>query len=173
MNRSHSRGTPALRICEQAGVDYQTHTFEHDPRAQNYGAEAALALGVEPSQVFKTLVLEVDTQPVCVVVPVTAQAALKCVALAHGGKRAAMMAPRDVARITGYVLGGVSVLGQKRALPTYLDDSVNNWNTIFISAGRRGLELQIKPSDLQKLTSGVFGNLATISDPHDHTSQRQ
>ena len=107
------------------------------------------------------------------VVPVTAQAALKCVALAHGGKRAAMMAPRDVARITGYVLGGVSVLGQKRALPTYLDDSVNNWDTIFISAGRRGLELQIKPSDLQKLTSGVFGNLATISDPHDHTSQRQ
>lgn len=141
------RATPATRAAQQARVDHRLHAYTHDPSADSYALEAAEALGLDPARVFKTLVVDRDgTLTVCIV---PAGDTLDLRAL---GKRAAM-APTDRAeKVTGYVAGGISPLGQRRPLPTLLDDSALAHPTIFVSAGRRGLEIELAPDDLVRLT---------------------
>lgn len=153
--------TPAINLARQQKISHQVHEYTHDPASASYGLEAAEKLGVPAEQVFKTLVAEVDGQLVVGVVPVIGQLNLKALAKAAGGKKAAMADPAKVARTTGYVLGGVSPLGQKKRLPTFIDASAASLAQIYISAGRRGLEIQLSPQDLQKLTSARFVELAS------------
>jgi len=154
-------GTPALRAAAQAGIEHRVHTYEHDPAAASYGLEAAGRLGVDPQRVFKTLVSTVDGVGLAVaVVPVASTLDLRSLARALGGKRAAMATAADAERATGYVVGGISPLGQRRRLPTVLDGSAGDFDTIFVSGGRRGLELELAPADLLALTGGRLAAVA-------------
>lgn len=149
------KGTPATVALESAGVPFTVHAYQHDPAAASYGGEAAQALGVDPTRVFKTLVAEVDGALTVGVVPVAGQLDLKALAAAVGGKRAAMADPAAAERSSGYVRGGVSPLGQRKALPTVLDEGALAHPTIYVSAGRRGLEVELAPADLLRLTGAV------------------
>ncbi|MER6479617.1 Cys-tRNA(Pro) deacylase [Streptomyces filamentosus] len=149
-------GTPATVALAAAGTAYTLHAYEHDPAAPSYGEEAAEALGVTPDRVFKTLVADVDGELTVAVVPVAGQLDLKALATAVGGKRAAMADPAAAERTTGYVRGGISPLGQRKRLRTVLDSSASAHATICVSAGRRGLEVELSPADLAALTSAVL-----------------
>lgn len=149
-------GTPATVALTAAGTAYTLHAYEHDPAAASYGEEAAQALGVTPDRVFKTLVADVDGTLTVAVVPVAGSLDLKALAAAVGGKRAAMADPAAAERTTGYVRGGISPLGQRRRLRTVLDSSAAAHPTICVSAGRRGLEVELAPSDLTALTAAVL-----------------
>ena len=153
-------GTPATVALTAAGVDFTVHSYEHDPAHPSYGEEAAEAMGVSPDRVFKTLVAEVDGALVVGVVPVAGSLDLKALAAAVGGKKAAMADPALAERTTGYVRGGISPLGQRKRLPTVLDDSAGAHPTICVSAGRRGLEVELPPHDLAHLTSAVLAPIA-------------
>jgi Cys-tRNA(Pro)/Cys-tRNA(Cys) deacylase len=148
-----AKGTPATVALTRAGVEYAVHAYEHDPAAQSFGTEAAQAMGVVPQRVFKTLLADVDGGLVVAVVPVSGQLDLKALASAAGGKRAAMADPPAAERATGYVLGGISPLGQRKRLPTVIDESALAHETVYCSAGRRGLEIELSPADLIRLTS--------------------
>jgi Cys-tRNA(Pro)/Cys-tRNA(Cys) deacylase len=143
-----SRETPATRVARRARVAFAVHEYEHDPRAESYGLEAATALGVDPARVFKTLIVDLDGTLATCVVPV--ESALDLRAL---GKRAAMADGGRAEKVTGYVAGGISPLGQRRALPTFVDDTALAQDTVYVSAGRRGLEIELAPHDLVALTS--------------------
>ncbi|GGV69247.1 Cys-tRNA(Pro) deacylase [Streptomyces massasporeus] len=149
-------GTPATVALTAAGATYTVHSYDHDPAHPSYGEEAAEAMGVSPDRVFKTLVADVDGALTVAVVPVAGQLDLKALAAAVGGKRAAMADPALAERTTGYVRGGISPLGQRKKLPTVLDESAASHPTICVSAGRRGLEVELAPEDLQKLTEAVL-----------------
>ncbi|MFI1012322.1 Cys-tRNA(Pro) deacylase [Streptomyces sp. NPDC020965] len=149
-------GTPATVALTAAGTEFTVHAYEHDPESASYGEEAAEALGVSPDRVFKTLVADVDGELTVAVVPVAGRLDLKALATAVGGKRAAMADPAAAERTTGYVRGGISPLGQRKRLRTVLDDSAAAHPTICVSAGRRGLEVELSPSDLAALTSAVL-----------------
>ncbi|MFB6564673.1 Cys-tRNA(Pro) deacylase [Streptomyces sp. NPDC056400] len=153
-------GTPAIVTLTAAGVPFTTHAYEHDPAHPSYGEEAAQALGVSPAQVFKTLVADVDGVLTVAVVPVSGSLDLKALAAAVGGKRAAMADPALAERTTGYVLGGISPLGQRKRLRTVIDASASAHPTICCSAGRRGLEIELSPSDLTTLTSATLAPIA-------------
>lgn len=153
MAKTVSKGTPATVALTQAKVSFEVHAYEHDPAAPSYGAEAAEAMGVAPARVFKTLLADVDGKPIVAVVPVSGQLDLKALANAVGGKKAAMADPATAERTTGYVLGGISPLGQRKKLPTVIDESALEYETVFCSAGRRGLEIELAPADLVRLTS--------------------
>ncbi|WP_327291605.1 Cys-tRNA(Pro) deacylase [Streptomyces sp. NBC_01198] len=154
-------GTPATVALEKAGVPFTVHAYEHDPASGlSYGDEAAAALGTSPERVFKTLVAEVDGTLTVAVVPVAGSLDLKALAAAAGGKRAAMADPAAAERSTGYVLGGISPLGQRKALPTVLDSSALAFATVFVSAGKRGLEVELAPADLRTLTSATAAPIA-------------
>jgi Cys-tRNA(Pro)/Cys-tRNA(Cys) deacylase len=148
--------TPGIAAAERAGIVHAVHSYEHDPKAESYGLEAAERLGVDPARVLKTLVVDLDGSLAVAVVPVEAQLDLR----ALGGKRSRMADPRDVERSTGYVLGGVSPLGQRRRLPTTVDESALGHETVFVSAGRRGLELELDPRDLVRLTDAKVAAIA-------------
>ncbi|WP_424887901.1 Cys-tRNA(Pro) deacylase [Streptomyces sp. XH2] len=152
--------TPAIVALEKAGTAFTVHSYDHDPAAASYGTEAAEALGRDPAQVFKTLVAEVDGALTVAVVPVSGSLDLKALAAAVGGKRAAMADPAAAERTTGYVRGGISPLGQRRRLPTALDASARSHATICVSAGRRGLEVELSPGDLAALTDAVIAPIA-------------
>lgn len=160
MSRRAPAGTPALRALQAAGVAHAVREYEHDPRSDlSYGREAAQALGVEPARVLKTLVAEVDGALVVAVVPVTGELDLKALASAAGGKRA-VMAERDAAeRATGYVAGGISPLGQRRRLAVVVDDSALDHATVLVSAGRRGADVELAPSDLLALTGATTARI--------------
>ncbi|MFD0358590.1 Cys-tRNA(Pro) deacylase [Streptomyces sp. NPDC127110] len=153
-------GTPAITALTSSGVAFTTHAYEHDPAHPSYGEEAAEALGVSPEQVFKTLVADVDGALTVAVVPVSGSLDLKALAGAVGGKRAAMADPVLAERTTGYVRGGISPLGQRRRLRTVLDASASGHATICVSAGRRGLEVELSPADLAALTGAVLAPIA-------------
>ncbi|GEB56770.1 Cys-tRNA(Pro) deacylase [Streptomyces gardneri] len=153
--KKNSGGTPATVALTSAGTPFTLHAYEHDPASPSYGEEAAEALGVSPDRVFKTLVADVDGELTVAVVPVAGQLDLKALASAVGGKRAAMADPAAAERTTGYVRGGISPLGQRKRLRTVLDASASDHATICISAGRRGLEVELSPADLAALTSAV------------------
>jgi len=146
--------TPAIKAAEAAGVTVKVHEYQHDPANTRYGLEAAEALGLEPARVFKTLLVKQngDERRLAVaVVAVTGQLDLKAMATACGAKKVEMADPVRAERATGYVVGGISPLGQKRRLPTVLDASVNDFETVFVSGGRRGLDIEITPADLVRL----------------------
>ncbi|MEU6485152.1 Cys-tRNA(Pro) deacylase [Streptomyces sp. NPDC046887] len=149
-------GTPATVALTAAGTAFTMHAYDHDPAAESYGEEAAEALGVSPDRVFKTLVAEVDGALTVAVVPVACRLDLKALATAVGGKKAAMADPAAAERTTGYVRGGISPLGQRKRLPTVLDASASGHATICVSAGRRGLEVELAPTDLAALTAAVL-----------------
>lgn len=152
--------TPGINAARKARVAHTIHEYHHEPANANYGAEAAEKLAVDPARVFKTLVVTIDGKELAVgVIPVTTTLSMKLIARAANGKKAAMADKLAVQRSTGYVLGGVSPLGQKRKLKTLIDESARNFETIFVSAGRRGLEIELAPADLAGLTDAVFADL--------------
>ena len=150
--------TPAIVAAERAGIAFALHEYEHDPKAGSYGLEAAEKTGVDPARVFKTLVVAQDGALSVAIVPVAAQLDLRAL-----GKRAALAERAAAERATGYVLGGISPLGQRRPLPTLLDESALGHQTIYVSAGRRGLELELAPADLLALTGGRAQRLTSRS----------
>jgi Cys-tRNA(Pro)/Cys-tRNA(Cys) deacylase len=155
-----SVGTPATVALARAGVPFGVHTYEHDPAATSYGLEAATALGLDPASVFKTLLAEVDGTLVVAVVPVTGQLDLKALAAAVGGKKAVMADPARAERTTGYVVGGISPVGQKKPLPTVVDASALEHETVYVSAGRRGADLSLAPADLVAVTAATIAEIA-------------
>ncbi|MBV9922925.1 MAG: Cys-tRNA(Pro) deacylase [Pseudonocardia sp.] len=155
------RGTTATIALDRAKIPFTLHEYAHDPRSGSYGLEASEALGVPPERVFKTLVAAVDGGPLAVgVIPVHRHLDLKALAAAVGGKKAVMAEVAAAERATGYVAGGISPLGQRKRLPTVLDASAEEFDTVFCSAGRRGLEVELAPADLVRLTGA---KLALVS----------
>jgi Cys-tRNA(Pro)/Cys-tRNA(Cys) deacylase len=145
--------TRAVQVLERAGVPHTLHPYDPDhPAEQGYGEAAAAALGVAPERLFKTLVTRVDGALTVAVVPVSGTLDLKALAAAAGGRKAAMAEPADAERATGYVRGGISPLGQRKALPTVVDDSALGFDTVLVSAGRRGLQVELPPAELVRLT---------------------
>ena len=154
-------GTPALVALAAAGVAHTAHPYEHDPAIDvGYGLEAAQALGVPPEQVFKTLMTSVDGVLTVAVVPVTGKLDLKALAHAVGGKKAAMAERAAAERATGYVAGGISPLGQKSPHPSVVDETVWLFDTVLVSGGRRGLDVELAPADLVRLTSATVADVA-------------
>ena len=153
-------GTPATVALVAAGIAFTEHPYAHDPAAASFGLEAAEALGIEPDRVFKTLLADVDGRLVVGVVPVTGKLDLKALAAAVGGKKAAMADPAVAERRTGYVVGGISPVGQKTAHPTVLDETVDLWDTVFVSGGRRGFDIELSPADLARVTGAVIAAIA-------------
>jgi Cys-tRNA(Pro)/Cys-tRNA(Cys) deacylase len=154
-------GTAALVALQRAGVDHAVHDIPDAPGDVGYSRAAALALGAEEERVFKTLVAVVDGRAHVAIVPSSSQLSLKALAVAAGGKRAAMAEPAVAERLTGYVVGGISPLGLRRRLPTVLDDSAVAHTTIYVSAGRRGLDIELAPRDLVQLTGAVVAPIRT------------
>ncbi|RFU85865.1 Cys-tRNA(Pro) deacylase [Streptomyces triticagri] len=149
-------GTPATVALSAAGTAFTLHQYEHDPAHPSYGEEAAEATGVSPERIFKTLVADVDGELTVAVVPVAGSLDLKALASAVRGKRATMADPAAAERTTGYVRGGISPLGQRKQLRTVVDDSAAAHTTVWVSAGRRGLEVELAPGDLVRLTGAVL-----------------
>lgn len=149
--------TPATKALDKARISYSLYRYEHDPRAESYGGEAADKLGLNPAQVFKTLLASTETGELLVaVVPVNGQLDLKLLAKAAGVRKVSMADPAAAQRSTGYLVGGISPLGQKKALRTFIDDSARQWPQIHISAGRRGLEVALAADDLASQTRASF-----------------
>jgi len=154
--------TPATRELTRSGVSFTAHHYRVDDRRDvSYGEAVAVSLGVDPERVFKTLVAMADGAPVVAVVPVTSTMSLKRLARAAGAKRAVMAEPRDAERLTGYVVGGISPFGRRRRLPVFCDRSVTRFDTVFVSGGRRGIQLEVAADDLLRLTGAVLADLAT------------
>jgi Cys-tRNA(Pro)/Cys-tRNA(Cys) deacylase len=156
--------TPAVAALVDAEIEHTLHTYEHDPANDvGYGLEAAAALGVDPEQVFKTLCAYVDGRLCVGIVPVTSKLDLKALAHVLGGKRAEMAPPADAERSSGYVVGGISPIGQRKALPTALDETAELFDTIYVSGGRRGLDIGLAPADLARVTGAAVGPIAKDS----------
>lgn len=159
--KSSSQGTPATAALAAAGVPFVLHPYVHDPSAASYGAEAAEALGIDPEKVFKTLMVEVEGRLAVGVVPVSGSLDLKAFAAALGAKKASMADPAAAERRTGYVLGGISPLGQRQTSPTVIDGSALALETMLVSGGKRGLDIEVAPADLLRLTGGITAPIGT------------
>lgn len=156
--------TPASKLLDHAGVAYQLHQYAHDPKSSSYGSEAADKLGLNPLQVFKTLLVATETGELLVaVVPVAGSLDLKLLAKAAGAKKVTMADPAAAQRSTGYLLGGISPLGQKKRLRTFIDSSATGWPSVFVSGGRRGLEIELDPQALALHTQAVFATIGRTS----------
>jgi Cys-tRNA(Pro)/Cys-tRNA(Cys) deacylase len=154
--------TPAINLAKKKKVTHTIHQYENDPRADSYGLEAAEVLGQDPKKVFKTLLFCLNGEPknlAVAIIPVDQKLNLKLAAKAAKGKKADMADPEIAQKTTGYVVGGISPLGQKKALPTFLHESATDQDTICVSAGKRGLEIELAPKDLLSLTRGQFAPL--------------
>jgi Cys-tRNA(Pro)/Cys-tRNA(Cys) deacylase len=154
------KGTPATAMLVREGVPHTVHAYEVAPGAASYGEGAAAALGVEPERMLKTLLAEVDGRLACAVVPVSGELDLKAFAAALGGKRAVMAEPAVAERSSGYVVGGISPLGQRTRLPTAVDETAELFETVLVSGGRRGLSVELAPADLARLTEAVVADIA-------------
>ena len=152
-------GTPATVALRRAGISYWPRPYRHDPAAESFGLEAAGELGVPPAQVFKTLLASVDGTLTVAVVPVSGTLDLKALAAACTAKRAVMAEVAAAEKATGYVVGGISPFGQRRALPTVIDASALQWNRVLCSAGKRGWDVALAPADLVRLTAGVTADI--------------
>lgn len=155
-----SGGTPATKALAAAGIGFSLHSYQHHPDAQNFGLEASEALGVCPQRMFKTLLARAAGGLVTAVVPVAARLDLRALARAAGAKKAQLADPHDAARSSGYVVGGISPIGQRTPLPTVLDTAAENFATIFVSAGKRGLQIELAPRDLAALTGARIAAIA-------------
>lgn len=153
-------GTPATALLTKAKIAFTLHPYEHDPRSQAYGEEAAEALGVDAERIFKTLIASVEGKLACAVVPVAGRLDLKAFAAALGGKRAELADPAAAARATGYVVGGISPLGQRSRLRVVVDASAERFETVYVSAGRRGLQVQLAPADLLRAAGALVAPIA-------------
>ena len=152
--------TPGIIAAKKNKVSHWIHEYSHDESSESYGHEAAEKMGVPEERVFKTLVVSLNSKELVVgVIPVSSMLSMKLIAKATGAKKASMANKSDVERSTGYVLGGVSPLGQKKRLRTIIDSSAKNYSTVYVSAGRRGLEIELSPEDLSKLTSGAIAEI--------------
>lgn len=151
--------TPAVRALATAGLQFELHSYRHDPDCESYGDEVVAALDVDPLRVFKTLIVEADTRLACAVVPVAHQLDLRRAASALDAKSVRMAERAAAERSSGYVVGGVSPIGQKRKLPTVVDETSLSWATVYVSAGRRGLELEVSPADLIKATNAKVARI--------------
>lgn len=152
--------TPGINVAKKHNIAHTVHEYAHEPGSESYGQEAADKLGVPPERVFKTLVVMLDGRELAVgVLPVSSMLSMKGIARAAGAKKAVMAAPADVERATGYILGGVSPLGQKKRLRTWIHDSAPGFETVYVSAGRRGLEIELSAEDLLRLTGGQFADI--------------
>lgn len=161
-----SAPTPAIAALVRAAIAHTLHPYQHDPAATSFGEEAVAALGFDAARVFKTLVAEVDGRFLAVgVVPVAGHLNLKALAAAAGGRRAAMAEVAAAERSSGYVHGGISPLGQRKALPTVIDSSAQHFDTIVVSAGRRGLQVELAPADLARATRAVFAEIGADGRP--------
>ena len=154
------QATPALDVAERAGIKYAIHSYEHDVAQESFGLEAAEKLAVDAARVFKTLVAANGAELVVGVVPVTKQLDLKALASALGAKSLSMADVALAERTTGYVKGGISPLGQKKSLRTVIDSSATQYETMYVSAGRRGLEIELAPDELGRLTRANFAAIA-------------
>jgi Cys-tRNA(Pro)/Cys-tRNA(Cys) deacylase len=153
-------GTPATALLSAAKIDFSLHPYRHDPRAEAFGDEAATALDIDPSRIFKTLIAAVDGRLVCAVVPVAGRLDLKALAAAAGGKRAVMADPAQAARTTGYVVGGISPLGHRSRIPVVIDESAVTFETVYVSAGKRGLQIELRPADLVRASQATVARIA-------------
>lgn len=149
-----------MKLLEKRRIDHRVLTYDHDPASTAYGDEAVEALGLDAASVFKTLVATVDGAHVVAVVPVANKLDLKALARAAKGKKATMAEAADAERLTGYVVGGISPLGQKKRLPTFIDGSAEGHDRIHVSAGKRGVEIAVAPADLASLAGGSFAPIA-------------
>jgi Cys-tRNA(Pro)/Cys-tRNA(Cys) deacylase len=163
--KTPASGTPATATLAAAGVPFVLHPYTHDPSAASYGMEAAEALGIAPAKVFKTLMVDVEGRLAVGVVPVSGTLDLKAFAAALGVKKSAMADPAAAERRTGYVLGGISPLGQRQAAPTVIDSSALSQQTILVSGGRRGLDIELAPADLVRLTSAITAPISSVKHP--------
>lgn len=154
-----SRTTRATQALQQAGVSFAVATYDYDPGADRIGLQAAEAMGVPPRIVLKTLMAEADGKPVCVVVPSDREVGMKKLAAAFGAKSAQMMRPADAERVTGYHVGGISPLGQKRAVPTAIEEAAMAEAEIFVNGGQRGLQIRLTPQDLQAVLQAKVASL--------------
>lgn len=155
--------TPATKLLDKAGIEYRLHRYQHDPKAESYGGEAADKLGLDPARVFKTLLASTETAELLVaIVPVNGMLDLKALASAAKVKKIAMADPAAAQRSTGYLLGGISPLGQKKALRTFIDSSAQQWPTLYVSGGRRGLEIELAAEHLAAQTRGEFASISRL-----------
>jgi Cys-tRNA(Pro)/Cys-tRNA(Cys) deacylase len=154
-------GTPATALLTKQKIAFTLHPYDHDPRSQGYGEEAAASLGVDPARIFKTLIASVDGKLACAVVPVAARLDLKAFAAALGGKRAELADPSAASRATGYVVGGISPIGQKSRLRMVVDASASTFDTVYVSAGKRGLQVELAPADLLAASGAVVAPIAS------------
>ena len=151
--------TPAINLAKKKKISHTVHQYRHDPNCKSYGLEAAEVLGQDPETVFKTLLFCINGEPknlAVAIIPVAEKLNLKAAAKAMKAKKADMADPDIAQKTTGYVVGGISPLGQKKALPTFIDISAQEQKTICVSAGKRGLEIELAPQDLSTLTRGCF-----------------
>ena len=149
--------TPAINLLKKNKCEFKIHKYDHDPACENYGEEAAQKLGLDENQVYKTLLVELFPKELAVaVLPVSKQLSLKEVANAFKAKKAVMANKQEAQKVTGYLLGGISPLGQKKRLKTVLDESAKSYDTIFVSGGKRGLDIEVKPQDLIKLLNSNY-----------------
>ncbi len=160
MARRTTAGTPATVALTAAGIPFAVHAYDHDASVTSFGLEAAEALGIEPERVFKTLLADTDAGLVVGIVPVDGKLDLKALATAVGAKRAVMADPAVAERRTGYVVGGISPIGQKTRLTTVLDETAELFDTVFVSGGKRGLDLELAPADLIAATAATLAPIA-------------
>lgn len=154
-----SKTTPATQALIKAGIAFTLANYDYDPNAERVGLQAAEAMGVPPGEVFKTLMAELDGRPVCAIVPSDEEVNMKKLAAALGGKSAHMMKPADAERLTGYKVGGISPLGQRKPVPAALDEMAQLYDEIFLNGGQRGLQIRIRPDDLAKALDCVVADL--------------
>lgn len=154
-----SKTTPATQALIKAGISFTLANYDYDPNAERVGLQAAEAMGVSPGEVFKTLMAELDGKPICAIVPSDEEVNMKKLAAALGGKSAHMMKPADAERLTGYKVGGISPLGQRKLVPTALDEMAQLYDEIFLNGGQRGLQIRIKPDDLATALECVVADL--------------
>ncbi|OCP23369.1 MULTISPECIES: Cys-tRNA(Pro) deacylase [unclassified Ensifer] len=154
-----SKTTRATQTLAKAGVAFTVHTYDYDPNAERVGLQAAEALGEDPSRVLKTLMAEVDGKPVCCVVPSDREVSMKKLAAAFGGKSAAMMKPADAERLTGYHVGGISPFGQKKLVPTAIEEAALSETRVYINGGQRGLQVRLAPGDARAALKAVAASL--------------
>lgn len=159
-------GTPATAALTAAGIQFVEHSYDHDPANTNFGLEAADALGIEADRVFKTLLVDVDGALAVGIVPVTGTLDLKAIAAALGGKKAEMADAALAQRRTGYVLGGISPIGQKISHPTVLDGTAELFDTIFVSGGKRGFDIELSSADLVRITSAILADIGRPRGVH-------
>lgn len=157
------QSTPATTLLNRCGINYRLHAYTFDHRTDSYGVEAAAALGLAPQRVFKTLITELDGRLAVAVVPVSTQLDLRALAAVMGAKKAKMASVADAERATGYVTGGISPLGHRKQLPVVIDRSVQDFETVFCSAGRRGLQLELAPNALVQAAKATVASIATTS----------